>query len=320
MKAQISVPELHTATYRYLPNVMQITGINDRALDNQIQHYIDEITGIDQYTVITKLHSIFSYINGAEKGDIKSQDLLSFYDQQAKLLFDFCQGHADWQRKIIGKLKQSILDNTHNDVANPNNPAYLNYMAEILYAAKILPEAMSGGYEFCGFDMPLGNGRDADLSFKRVEDGKMIYFDNISIHGVDISQVEKPNDLYDFLKRRIDVKTSDKTKGLCKSGDDYIINGVQSEFYVAPILWNETCDFLPYKDAFEKFAAELSLSKLFVALLPQQLPDGHYHFSIETILYILQRWEEQECFLKSFARKWNVKRLCKVIVDWLRNK
>lgn len=289
----ISIPELHTATYQYLPNIMQITGISDRVLDNQIQCYIDEITAVPPETIISKLHSIFSYVNCAGKGEEYSQDFLLYYDRQAQILYDICQSHAEWQRRIKEKLNQSILDNTRNDVANPSNPAFKNYIGEILYAAMLLPAAASGGYEFCGFDMPLGNGRDADLSFKRVEDGKMIYFDNISIHGVDISQVENPNDLYDFLKRRIDVKTSDKTKGLCKSGNDYIINGVQSEFYVAPILWNETCDFLPYKDAFEQFAKEKKLDGLFVALKPQLLIDGHYHFSITTIQDILEQWEEQ---------------------------
>lgn len=291
---QISISELHNATHQYLPHIMQITGICDSALNEQILRYISDISAVPSEMVITKLHSIFSYVNCAGKGNVYCQDFLSYYDQQAQILFNFCHSYPEWQRKIKGKLKQSILDSTtQEDVATPTNPAYLNYIGEILYAAMLLPAATSGGYEFCGFDMSLGNGKDADLSFKRVEDGKMIYFDNISIHGVDISQVEKPNDLYDFLKRRIDVKTFDKTKGLCKSGYDYIINGVQSEFYVAPILWNETCDFLPYKDAFQRFAKEMDMNGLFVALKPQRLANGHYYFSIETIQNILKHWEDQ---------------------------
>lgn len=292
--AQILLSELYNATYQFLPNIMHIIGCKDNDLNERIKEYICEISSVPHNAVIEKFHSMFSYVNCAGKGDIRCQDFLLYYDQQAKTLFDLCKGHANWLHRIKEKLKQSIFDKTKNDVVNPSNPAYLNYVAEILYATKILPASKTMGYEFCGFDMPLGNGKDADFLFKRVEDRKLMYFDNLSIHGVDIKKVESATDLYEFLKQRIENKISDKTKGLCKSGYDYVINGSQAEFYVAPILWTETSDFLPYKATFERFAAEMSLSKLFVALMPQRLSDGHYHFSIEMVNNILQQWEEQE--------------------------
>ena len=51
---------------------------------------------------------------------------------------------------------------------------------------------------------------------------------------------------------------------------------------------------LPYKDAFLQFKEEDVLSLLFVALMPQEQPNGHFAFSIETVQNILSRWEEIE--------------------------
>jgi hypothetical protein len=222
------------------------------------------------------------------------QDFLSYYDEQAKNLYEnICQGNQTWQKKVKAKLEQSVLDISDKNVTNPSNPAFLNYIAEILYAATIIPRAQDGGYEFLGFDVSMNNGKDADLQFRRIDDGMLIYFDNLSIHGVDISKVDQSEDLYNYLKTKLDQKIASKTSGLVKENENYIINGAVSEFHVAPILWNESSDMLPHKDAFQQFENEKTVSGLFVALKPQYLSNGRFYFSIDKIKNILQHWEEQ---------------------------
>ncbi|MEE1095466.1 MAG: hypothetical protein UH084_02695 [Paludibacteraceae bacterium] len=294
----ITVSELHNAIYAYLPNIMRIANIQDNKLNKKIDAYISQIISLHPDTTITRLHSMFSMINAASKENVFYQNLLSYYDEQAKILYEnICQGNKIWQNKVGVKLKQSILDISDQNIADPSNPAFLNYMAEILYAATIIPRAQEGGYEFLGFDVLMNNGKDADLQFRRIKDGVLIYFDNLSIHGVDVSKVNKSSDLYNFLKDRVDKKLDIKTAGLTSQKGCYIINNNVSEFYVAPILWSETCDLLPYKKAFQSFARNKNLSCLFVALQPQRLPTGEYHFSIETIENILLRWKKQECVI-----------------------
>jgi hypothetical protein len=278
--------------------IMQIAEIPEDKLNKKIAAYIKQVTSLHPDTLINRLHSMFSMVICAAKENVYYQDLLLYYDEKAKSLYEnICQSNKTWQDKIKAKLQQSILDISDQDVANPSNPAFLNYMAEILYAATIIPSAQKGGYEFLGFDVSMNNGKDADLQFRRIKDGVLIYFDNLSIHGVDISKVNKSDDLYNFLKDRVDKKLGIKTAGLTSQKGYYVINNNVSEFYVAPILWSETCDLLPYKKAFQSFARNKNLSCLFVALQPQRLPTGEYHFSIETIENILLRWKKQECVI-----------------------
>ncbi len=291
---QISIQDLHNAMYAHLPNIMRIVGVRDAALDAKIQEYIIDITSVSPDTELTRPNSIFTFVNEAGKGSVYYRDFLAYFDSQAKLLYDSFSANVNWQRKIRNKLKQSILDYSDHNVANPSNPAFLNFVAEILYANTIIPNALNGGYEFIGFDEIMDNGKDTDLLFRRQDDGKFIYLDNLSIHGVDINQVDCAQDLYDYLEHRIQIKFDSKTDGLTRQGNDFVINGNIAEFHVAPVLWNETCDMLPHKDAFQQFMAGDVLSHLFVALMPQKLPNGHYCFSIAPIRDILSRWEEQK--------------------------
>lgn len=291
---QITIPEIRKATHAFLPQIMNITGIRDEILDAKIQEYIIDITNASPDTELVRPNSIFTFINGAGKGCTYYTDFLAYYDSQAQSLYDCFCANINWQGKIRGKLKQSILDYSDHNAANPSNPAFLNFIAEILYANTIIPNAQNGGYDFMGFDEMMNNGKDADLLFRRQDDNRYIYIDNMSIHGVDINQVGSAQDLYDFLKHRIKRKIEEKTEGLTKQDGFYVINGQVAEFHVAPILWNETYDMLPYKAAFQKFDSEKELSGLFVALMPQKLLDGHYHFSITAIKDILLLWEKQE--------------------------
>lgn len=290
----ITVLEIRDAVYAWLPNIMHISKIPNNKLIKKIEAYISQITKLHSDATITRLHSMFSMVNSAANGCMYYQDFLSYYDEQAKNLYEnICQGNQTWQKKVKAKLEQSVLDISDKNVTNPSNPAFLNYIAEILYAATIIPRAQDGGYEFLGFDVSMNNGKDADLQFRRIDDGMLIYFDNLSIHGVDISKVDQSEDLYNYLKTKLDQKIASKTSGLVKENENYIINGAVSEFHVAPILWNESCDMLPHKDAFQQFENEKTVSGLFVALKPQYLSNGRFYFSIDKIKNILQHWEEQ---------------------------
>lgn len=290
----ITVLEIRDAVYAWLPNIMHISKIPNNKLIKKIEAYISQITKLHSNATITRLHSMFSMVNSAANGCMYYQDFLSYYDEQAKNLYEnICQGNQTWQKKVKAKLEQSVLDISDKNVTNPSNPAFLNYIAEILYAATIIPRAQDGEYEFLGFDVSMNNGKDADLQFRRIDDGMLIYFDNLSIHGVDISKVDQSEDLYNYLKTKLDQKIASKTSGLVKENENYIINGAVSEFHVAPILWNESCDMLPHKDAFQQFENEKTVSGLFVALKPQYLSNGRFYFSIDKIKNILQHWEEQ---------------------------
>lgn len=290
--AQISIEELNNATHTILPHVMEITNMKERELNGKIEQYIADMKSLPPDTELERPHSMFSVIYGAYKDSQRYADLLQFYDESANSLYNRFNGDKKRQGKIRKKLKASILDFSSNNIVKPN-PTFLNHVAEILYAENTIPR-VSIEYDFMGFDEMMDNGKDADLLFRRKEDGKFIYIDNLSIHGVDISKVGRAQDLHDYLECRIQIKFDSKIGGLTKQGNDFVINGNLAEFHVAPVLWNETCDMLPYKDAFLQFKEEGVLSHLFVALMLQEQPNGHFAFSIETVQNILSRWKEQE--------------------------
>lgn len=298
--AQISVEDLHNATYAHLPSIMQIIGVRDAALDAKIQEYIDDITKVSPVTQITRPHSMFTYINGAGKNCQLYADLLAYYDKSALCLYNRYSNNRVFQDKIRKKLRESILDISKHNVVDAN-PTFLNHMAEILYANQVIPTVESI-YTFCGFDVRLENGKDADLMFRRKDDGKAIYFDNVGILSMDIAKVKSVDGVIQFLSKRIEDKKMSKTEGLTMQGGDYIINNEVAEFYVAPFLWMEICELRPYKNAFRKIAKTKDLNYLFVALMPQKMLNGHYAFSIETIPNILKRWEEQDNRLISSAQ------------------
>lgn len=310
--AQISTKELHNATYAHLPNIMQIIGVSDAVLDAKIQEYIEDITKVSPATQITRPHSMFTYINGAGKNCQLYADLLAYYDKSALCLYNRYSNNRAFQDKIRKKLRESILDISKHNVVD-TNPTFLNHMAEVLYANQVIPTVESV-YTFCGFDVRLDNGKDADLMFRRKNDRKAIYFDNVGILSMDIAKVKSVDGVIQFLRKRIDDKKMSKTKGLTMQGGDYLINNEVAEFYVAPFLWMEICALQPYKKAFREIEKTKDLNCLFVALMPQKLPDGHYTFSIETIPNILKRWEELDnrliywaqsvlCWLKSLFSK-----------------
>ena len=117
---QITIPEIWKAAHAFLPRIMNITGIRDEILDAKIQEYIIDITSASPDIELVRPNSIFTFINGAGKGCTYYTDFLAYYDSQAQLLYDCFCANINWQGKIRGKLKQSILDYSDHPLAELN--------------------------------------------------------------------------------------------------------------------------------------------------------------------------------------------------------
>ena len=113
----ITVLEIRDAVYAWLPNIMHISKIPNNKLIKKIEAYISQITKLHSNATITRLHSMFSMVNSAANGCMYYQDFLSYYDEQAKNLYEnICQGNQTWQKKVKAKLEQSVLDISDKNV------------------------------------------------------------------------------------------------------------------------------------------------------------------------------------------------------------
>lgn len=290
---------------KYMPNAYQIANIDNATLEKTIDKYVKSVPVVELNEVIGKPHSLFTLILLAKSGDRKSVSLLYFFDEVIKELYNLLDNAH--QNNFKEKVKRFILDiDKCSSVCNPQNPAFLNHIGEIIYAHRLIL-SKSENYEFCGFDVKIHeNNKDVDLKLRRIDDGKSIYIDNLNIHNIEPSKVENSLSFSLFLKNKVDDKIKQKTIDLRKVGNDYIINGELAEFYVAPILWNEQEELLPYKDTFDILFRSNILDYVFYALLPQKKNDGTYVYSLETVCNILDRWLEYQ-WLQVYEDKMRVK-------------
>lgn len=275
-----------------LPNVMRIVGDIQKKLDKKIDEYIKLLYSVDGNTIISRPNSIFLYVIGAMKGDLYCKSLLSYIDKEINSLYEVVKDNNSHVSKIKNKITNMICNYDKNPDFSKVNPDFLNTLSELLYAACFVPIS-SDEYNFIGFDQKLDTKRDADIVFKRKEDNRYIYIDNLSIHYIDLNKVETNDDLSCFLENRIKEKFNTKTQDLLKEGDYFKINGQNSEFYVAPFLWCETSDLKDYIDVFKIFDASKTLNYMFLALCPIKQSDGSYIFVIQHISKILEMWKQQ---------------------------
>ena len=290
-----SLQKLKIGLYKYLPNIVKFVYFKDSELDKVISKYLEQFYTIPPYATINRPFSFFQYIHAALCGKMYEQSFLAFYDNQASYLYDLLSEEPEQQRKLETKIRNSILDVSSTLVLKPSNPAFLNFVGEVLYAAKIIP-ACSAEYDFCGFDVRLDNKKDADLMFRRKQDRKSIYFDNVSIHFINVLKLRCIRDISIFFQKRMLKKIEAKVSGLKRVGGKFLINGEVSEFYVAPILWNESSELINYVPFFER-VHNVELNHLMMALLPRKQREGHYEFSLEMVECILDDWVNQNRYL-----------------------
>lgn len=287
----IQVNRAKTKLYQqYVPFMWSIANIKDIKLWKMMLAWMNDFKIVDGCQEITKFHCFFSHLLAASRDNKFQENLLTYIDGSIKHLYE-CVGD-DIQRKITNKVKEALLDISDHNVTKVSNPAYLNTLAELLYvdnAIRKLPQE----YVLTQMDASLGNGKDADYYFHREDDNADIYFDVLNIHGIDLRKIKSSDDLYQFIRNRIQEKIKDKTKNLSNIDIDYYeIKGIKSEFYVVPIVWSEACTLVPYANAFESLE-RIGVSGMVFSLMSQrQRPSGDYAFSMETMANIISRWKE----------------------------
>lgn len=272
---------------KYLPKVINLVNSKNKTIFEKIPRYFERINNLTPNFKIDKPHCVFDWILMAENGDKQSMSYLKFIDNECYEL----QNSIDtkFKDKTLGTILSMLLTMDINSNI-PNNPAYQNFIAEIVGLNHLLKQS-KGIYDIIAIEGALSNGKTADFVFQNIATKEKIYIDAVSFNGIDKSKIESDDLLIKLIDDKIKYKIADKTKSLVVNGNKIIVNNEQVTFVILPFIWIEHLDLLPYKSVFDHLDEYSDKTLQCCSVFPQKLDDGSYHYQISTINNILVEWE-----------------------------
>ena len=195
-------------------------------------------------------------LNRAYLGDSTAKNFLKFIDTEVFHLSKLIPPSIEDQFKVIVRTLSKEFDIYTQ--SNPN-PAYLNWLAEVLALKKFLE---SGRFQLLGLEKKLTNGKSVD--FHLLSDQKSLLVEVMSIH-IPKRKIQNPTTVKRHIKNKLDEKISVKFDGLKDL----------SSVYILPVLF-----FVESLGIFEKYK-ELVIAP---ASLMKEPANGNYIFgSIESL-------------------------------------
>ena len=270
-----------------LPKIYPLIGISDLEIEKKISDYIRRINELPPNYISEKPHCLFDWILLASTGDKKALSFLNFIDHQCCSLLETVEPR--FRNHINGTIR-NMLFAMDAAAIQPNNPAYINFLGEIIGLMHLLSLSNSN-YELVEIEGSLSNGKSADFVFRNKESGDLIYIEFVSYHNIDPSKIESDEEFINFLEKKFDQKISDKTKNLNSEGNLLMINGEEVLFAILPIIWTEISDLLPFKKAFEKLDAKYANVFQCCSLHVQEIEDGNFVYNFSTVNNILESWK-----------------------------
>ena len=275
---------------KQLPKIYNlIESNNEKRLLKKISEYIVRINKLPKNYSVDKPHCIFDQILRAENGNLKSISFLNFIDSQCIDLY------YSVETKHQVKIKNTIIEMLlamDKDVNISNNPAYQNFLAEIVGLLFLLTETKNL-YLLIEIEGSLETGNTADFIFKNIITDKLIYIEFVSFNNIDILKIESNELLVKLIEDKINFKVLSKIKGKQLIGDQMNIKGVEVTFVVLPIIWAEISDLLPFKNAFESLEKNHFNALQCSSLNVQEMKDGSFSYRFCTVNNILEDWKDK---------------------------
>ncbi len=270
-----------------IPKTYKLSGITDKVLIKKIQYYLKRINTLPPEYILEKPHCLFDWILLTKNGDKRAISFLNFIENQCSSLLELVD--VKFEKKIKGTIKQMLLEMDSSDI-QPNNPAYMNFLAEIFGLLHLLVSSQ-GKYEIVEIEGSLSNGKSADFVFRNLETNDLIYIEFISYHNIDPSEVESNEELIKFLEPKFNEKILNKTKDLPFIEDRITIDGKEVLFAILPVIWTEINSLLPFKKAFEELESKYFNVLQCCSLHVQELDDGSFSYSFCSVNNILKDWQ-----------------------------
>lgn len=160
---------------KYLPKIWSIIGSNGQKVSKKISEYLIRVRDLPPDYSADKPHCVFDWILFAEEGNNRAVSFLNFIDTQC---FDlYYKVDTKYQVKIKNTIIEMLLA-MDKDISIPNNPAYQNFLAEIVGLLFLLSKSKDM-YSLIEIEGSLKNGNTADFIFKNVKTNELIYILNL---------------------------------------------------------------------------------------------------------------------------------------------
>lgn len=259
-----------------LPIVFEQDIVSESELIELLNWYQEDLKGrVDSTRPIYFMDRFVAAVGGNDK---QSQAFLCLYQKSLSDLLDAYNGIFD--TSIIYKIRNSILGKV-------KHPSFMDAIGELLLISYLVKHSKKDGYEYLGIGFKLGNGKDADIAFRK---------DN-AIQLVEIKSVHylKDKNLVEELRRQVENKLTKKAVNE-KEVREYFKNeypNVAVTLTIALFVWEETFNIKGSKDDLDKLVSEKK-DDMFPpqTLLCQKDMNGNYHWDIISLSNALERWDE----------------------------
>ena len=273
-----------------LPKTSIIIGINNQKIKQRIVEYIKRVGELPDDYCVDRAHCVFDLIAYAEQGERKSISFLNFIDIQCFELYNLVNS------KFKPKVKHTIIEMLlamDTDINIPNNPAYKNFLAEIVGLLFLLTKP-EFDYSLEAIEGSFSNGKSVDWVFKKASTNELIYIDVFSIHNIHTSKIESDAGFIKLIEDKISAKVASKTNDLKLNGNKLTINGKEITFVILPIIWCEISVLLPYKLALASLEKNHINALQCCSLHCQEIENSRFIYTFCTVNNILEDWEDQE--------------------------
>jgi hypothetical protein len=273
-----------------LPKTFHLTGISDLETEKKTSDYIKRINELSPDYILERPHCLFDWILFASTGDKKAISFLNYIDNQCSSLLETVEPR--FRNQISGVIRNMLFTMDAASI-QPNNPAYMNFLGEIIGLMYLL-NSSNNNYQLVEIEGSLLNGKSADFVFRNKESGELIYIEFVSYHNIDPNKIESDEEFIKFLEKKFDDKISYKTENLDSEGNLLTISGEKVPFAILPIIWTEIIDLLPFKKAFEKLDSKYANVFQCCSLHVQDIEDGSFVYTFSTVNNILESWKSKD--------------------------
>jgi CXXX repeat radical SAM target protein len=219
----------------------------------------------------------FDWVVSAIEGDKKSIGFLSFYNQVLSELSSLY--NDNFPNEIKRKIRNSILERPENK--------YKNNIGELFTIWHLL-KRFNNECEFLGTDFNLGNGKDADIAFKKGSSIQLIEIKNH--HNL------AGKNIVDEIKQKIIDKKKSKTQKveLVKKRFANIYPDCEVILSFLLFVWDDYAN-LAYRPFNDRLNAELEDDFMPpITIINQQLKDGEFLWQICNLEDAIHMFQESQ--------------------------
>lgn len=275
----------------YLPKIIMIIGEDNSRLDrlNSFEERYNSIVEKHKAEEKISIHCLIDWICIANTGDNQSISFLNFVDSQCDILYS--RVNESFKTAIKNTITELLLS-FDVDIELRNNPAFMNFLGEIIGLNAILDiKEINFSLERLEFNLP--NGKSIDYMLVD-EKGNRHLIEVLSIHNIDPCKIESEEGLQEFLRLKFNQKIETKTKDVETSDNIFLnVDGKDYQFNILPFIWTEPKTLKEYYNLFKKLDQEYGNVMPCYTISSGHDESGKWDFEFSKLSNVLEQWVGQ---------------------------